>query len=88
MMEHIHKALGFRVSLDSLAENTLGTRKSADGIQSVQWYKTGQIDRVIEYCKKDVDVTKKLYEYGMQNNCVYFRDRRGKRKRVLVNWGI
>jgi DEAD/DEAH box helicase domain-containing protein len=64
MMEHIHRALGFRVSLDSLAGATLGEKKSADGLQSVEWFKAGEIDRVVEYCKKDVEVTRKLYDYG------------------------
>ena len=62
MMEHIHRALGFRASLDSLASATLGETKSADGLQSVKWFREGKIDQVIEYCKKDVDVTKRLYE--------------------------
>ena len=88
MMEHIYKALGFRVSLDSLAQATLGERKSADGIQSVQWFKSGQIDQVIDYCKKDVEVTKKLYEYGAENGLVYFKDRYGRRKNVRVNWKV
>lgn len=88
MMEHIHRALGFRVALDSLAEITLGERKSADGLQSVRWFKAGQMDQVIDYCKKDVEVTKRLYEYGAQNGCVYFKDRRGRRRIARVNWKV
>ena len=88
MMEHIYRALGFRVSLNSLAEATLGERKIADGVQSVHWFKTGEIDRVIEYCKKDVEVTKRLYEYGLKNRLVSFKDRRGKIVRIPVNWKI
>jgi len=88
MMEHIYRALGFRVSLDSLAEATLGEKKSADGIQSVQWFKAGQIDRVIEYCKKDVEVTRRLYKHGAENGFVYFKDRYGRRKNIRVNWKI
>ena len=88
MMEHILEALGFRVSLNSLAEATLGETKSADGLQSVRWYREGKIDKVIEYCKKDVEVTKKLYEYGAEHNFVSFKDRYGKRKTVSVKWKI
>ena len=87
-MEHIYEALGFRVSLDSLAEASLGETKSADGVQSVQWFKEGKIDKVIEYCKRDVEVTKRLYEYGVQNGFVRFKDRRGGKKKVQVNWTI
>lgn len=88
MMEHIYNALGFRVSLDSLASATLKETKSADGLQSVKWFREGKIDQVIDYCKKDVDVTKRLYEYGAQNDCVYFNDRRRGRRRVQVNWKV
>jgi len=88
MLEHIHKALGFRVSLDALATTTLGETKSADGIKSVQWFREGKIDQVIDYCKKDVEVTKKLYEYGVQHNFVSFKDRYGRRKTVRVRWGV
>ena len=88
MMEHIYRALGFRVSLDALAEATLGESKSADGIQSVQWFREGRIDQVIDYCKKDVEVTKKLYEHGAENGFVCFKDRYGRRKNVRVNWKI
>ena len=88
MMDHIYTALGFRVSLDSLAGATLGEGKSADGLKSVEWFKAGQIDKVIDYCKKDVDVTKRLYEFGAQNGSVYFTDRRGERKRIRVDWRV
>ena len=88
MMEHILEALGFRVSLNSLAAATLGETKSADGLQSVRWYREGKIDKVIEYCKKDVEVTKKLYEYGAEHSFVSFNDRSGKRKTVPVKWKI
>ena len=88
MMEHILEALGFRVSLNSLAAATLGETKSADGLQSVRWYREGKIDKVIEYCKKDVEVTKKLYEYGAEHSFVSFNDRSGKRKTVRVKWKV
>ena len=89
MMEHVLEALGFRISLDSLASATLGETKSADGLQSVRWYREGKIEKVIEYCKKDVEVTKRLYEYGAEHGFVSFTDRRsGKRKTVRVNWKV
>jgi len=88
MMEHILKALGFRVSLDSLAGATLGEKKTADGLQSVQWFREGNMDKIIEYCKKDVEVTKKLYEYGAEHKFVSFTDRQGKRKTARVDWKV
>ena len=86
MLDHIHKRLGFRVSLDNLASTTLGTSKSADGLQAVRWYKQGRMQEILEYCQQDVEVTRKLYEYGKQYKHLKFRDRSYREKTVAVSW--
>ena len=87
MLLLIKDRLGFRVSLDSLAQATLGTGKSADGLQAIRWYREEKIEELIAYCKDDVEITYRLYEYGKQNGYVYFQDRySGKKKKILVNW--
>lgn len=86
MLQDIHHELGFRLSLDSVAQATLGTGKSADGLQAVRWFRTGQLDRVIEYCRTDVKVTKRLYEYGCERGYVLYWDRRGQLQKIFVNW--
>jgi len=86
MLDHIHKRLGFRVSLDNLASTTLGASKSADGLQAVRWYKQGRIQEILEYCQQDVEVTRKLYEYGRQYKHLRFRDRSYRVTTVPVSW--
>ena len=86
MLDHIYKRLGFRVSLDSLAASTLGTAKSADGLQAVRWYKQGRMQEILDYCQQDVEVTRKLYEYGKQYKHVKFRDRNYREQMVPVSW--
>ncbi|NIV33570.1 MAG: hypothetical protein GWN58_30225 [Anaerolineae bacterium] len=86
MLAHIHKRLGFRVSLDNLASTTLKTSKSADGLQAVRWYKQGRIQEILDYCQQDVEVTRKLYEYGKQYKHLKFRDRSYREKTVPVSW--
>jgi DEAD/DEAH box helicase domain-containing protein len=86
MLDHIHKRLGFRVSLDNLAGSTLGLAKSADGLQAVRWYKQGRIQEILDYCQQDVEVTRELYEYGKQHKHVKFRDRSYRVKMVAANW--
>jgi DEAD/DEAH box helicase domain-containing protein len=61
ILTEVYKKLGYRVSLQNFAEATLGSSKSGDGVQSVQWFRAGEIDKVKEYCQKDVEVTKNLY---------------------------
>jgi len=86
MLDHIHKRLGFRISLDNLAGATLGAGKSADGLQAVRWYKEGRIQEILNYCQQDVEVTRQLYEYGQQFKHVKYRDRNWRMQRVQVNW--
>jgi DEAD/DEAH box helicase domain-containing protein len=88
MLEDIYQTLGFRVSLDKLASATLGEKKLADGVQAVQWYKEGKIDKIIEYCKKDVEITKRLHEYGCKQGFVCFTGRGGVKQPIPVNWKL
>ncbi len=87
MLADIERELGHRVGLDSLAEATLGERKSATGVLAVQWWRDGLRDRVRDYCRKDVEVTKGLYDYGCRNEAVYFM-RNGERMTVRAGWGL
>jgi DEAD/DEAH box helicase domain-containing protein len=86
MLADIHRALGFRLSLDSLASATLGLSKSADGLQAIRWWGQGRIKELMEYCTNDVDVTRQLYEFGREHKYVQYRDRRWRIKKVPVNW--
>ena len=78
--------LGWRPSLDAIASATLGETKSADGLQAVRWYRQGQLDKIAEYCKRDVEVTWRVYDFGRMNGFVQYRDRRYRIQKVPVNW--
>ena len=86
MLIDINKKLGHRLSLNHLAENTLNAKKSADGLVSLQWYKEGKIDKIIEYCKQDVEITRDLFLYGVSHGYVKYSTRSGVAK-LPVNWG-
>lgn len=86
MLQDIYRALNFRLSLDSIAKATLGTTKTADGLQSVQWFRAGELDRVAEYCKADVDITRRVYGFGCENGYVNYYSRLGSKLKVAVNW--
>lgn len=86
MLQDLYRRLGFRLSLDAVAAATLGSTKSADGIQAVEWYRRGEIDKVIAYCERDVEVTRDVYEFGRRNGYVRYRDRRYRTKNVPVHW--
>ena len=86
MLEVIHRKLGFRLKLQGLAEATLGEGKSADGLQSLEWFKLGRMDLIEEYCRQDVDVTRRLFHYGREHGYLLYPDRSGRAVRVPVEW--
>lgn len=86
MLQDVYRALNFRLSLDSIARATLGTAKTADGLMSVQWFRNGELDKVAEYCKADVDITRRIYEFGRDHGFVHYYSRLGSKLKVPVNW--
>lgn len=86
MLQDIFRTLNFRLSLDSIAKATLGAKKTADGVQSVEWFKKGELEKVSEYCKADVDITRRVYEFGRDNGFVYYYSKLGSKLKVAVNW--
>ena len=86
MLQDIFRTLNFRISLDSIAKATLGATKTADGLKSVEWFKNGELDKVAEYCKADVDITRRVYEFGHDNGFVHYYSKLGSKLKVAVNW--
>jgi len=86
LLLEIYKILGFRLSLDTIASASLGQGKTADGIQSVEWFRNGELDKVAEYCKTDVDVTRRIYEFGRDNGYIFYKSKLGSKLKVAVNW--
>lgn len=86
MLQDIFRTLGFRISLDSIAKATLDATKTADGIKSVEWFRAGELDKVAEYCKADVDITRRVHEFGRDNGYVHYYSKLGSKLKLSVNW--
>jgi len=86
LLEAVHSHLGYRLSLDHLATVTLGVGKSANGLQALQWWKQGRMDKIVAYCRDDVAITRDLFLFGRSNGYVLFEDRTGQRLRIPVAW--
>ncbi|MCF7815653.1 MAG: ribonuclease H-like domain-containing protein [Candidatus Pacebacteria bacterium] len=80
LLEDIRISLGRRVRLDSVAQATIGSKKSANGLQAIKWWREGDIESIKKYCKQDVKVTKEIFEYALLNNKVLFKDGHKKRE--------
>ena len=86
MLQDIFRTLNFRLRLDSIAKATLGATKTADGVKSVEWFKNGELEKVAEYCKSDVDITRRVHEFGRENGFVHYYSKLGSKLKVAVNW--
>ena len=89
ILEDIHKRLGFRMGLDHLAAETLARGKMADGLQAVEWFRNGEIEKLTEYCRQDVEATRDLFQFGLSNGYLVYREKRSDRRlRLLVDWDL
>ena len=85
LLQCLQERLHYRVSLDNVAQATLDEGKSADGLQALRWWKEGRVEEIAAYCRKDVDVTRRVYLFGWKNGYVLFRNKAGQRVRVPLD---
>ncbi|MBI3330740.1 MAG: WYL domain-containing protein [Candidatus Omnitrophica bacterium] len=87
IMEEVVKNLGHRLSLEALAQATLGRGKSGSGLEALRWFKEGRFDLITTYCLDDVKLTKELYDYGRQHGRLFATSRfGGKTLQIAVFW--
>jgi DEAD/DEAH box helicase domain-containing protein len=86
ILEELHSFLGFRLSLDHLAEATLGRKKTGNGLLALEFYKNGRWEELESYCRQDVLITKSLFEFGAHQGYLLYQHRRGDLVRVPVTW--
>ncbi len=72
LLAEIKNALGRRLKLDSVAEATLGKKKSGSGLDAVRWWEQGEYEKVKAYCIDDVRITKEIYEFALKNGFVKY----------------
>lgn len=87
IMEEITRVTGHRVSLDSVAQATLGAKKSGSGLEAVRLFREGRIEALKRYCLDDVRITKELYEYGQRHGELHFVSKHGwNQYSIPVSW--
>ena len=74
------------LKLEAVARGTLGTGKSADGLLAVEWWKKGEVQKIIDYCMQDVKVTRDVFQFGRQNGFVKIQRSDDKVVEVPVQW--
>lgn len=74
LLQEIYVAGGRRLRLDAVAEGTLGVKKIGHGGQSLQWWRAGEVEKVKNYCMKDVEITRGIFDYALEHGSVKYRE--------------
>jgi DEAD/DEAH box helicase domain-containing protein len=86
ILEEVHLTLGHRLSLGHLAERTLGEAKTGDGLLALELFAAGKWEELASYCRQDVKLTHRLFEFGVLNGYLLYQHRQGALVRLPVDW--
>jgi hypothetical protein len=82
LMLEAQKSIGQRMSLDSIAKATLGSSKLGSGLDALEYYRSGNWEKLERYCLEDVKLTKDIYEYAKEHGHVLYQ--RGYQKGIIA----
>ena len=74
----VKETFGKRISLDSIAKETLDKEKSDIGVNAVLYWQEGgdkNLEKLRKYCEMDVEITKEIYDFVLKNGYIHFKDR-------------
>ena len=86
LLTDIKRRLGHRISLNAIAKATLNIGKTADGLQSLQWWKEGRVDLIAAYCEQDVKVLVDIVQFARTHGHVKYYDKIGTPLTLYVQW--
>jgi len=78
IMDLVRQQVGRRLSLNALAQDTLGDTKIDHGTNAVLYWAKGDKESLLKlkkYCEADVALTRNLYDFGKINGFLKYRDK-------------
>jgi DEAD/DEAH box helicase domain-containing protein len=89
LMNHVKEAFGRRVSLNSIARDTLGNLKNDSAANAIiYWAKhdKASLAKLKKYCEMDVILTRDIYDYGLKNKSLKFTDHWNTPRQIPVDF--
>jgi DEAD/DEAH box helicase domain-containing protein len=86
MLVQVRQVVNHRLSLDAIANTTLGVEKTSEGMQAIHWFRQGKLMEIAEYCCYDVKITKLVHEYGLQHKTLFYKNKFGATMTATVSW--
>jgi DEAD/DEAH box helicase domain-containing protein len=89
IMQKVKEVLGRRISLDAIAKETLNIGKTESGLEAIKYWRKGDkesLKKLQKYCEDDVLITRDVYDYGLANGHVLFKDKWNTQKSVEIDF--
>lgn len=89
IMGKVKESFGRRISLNAIAIDTLGTKKSDHGSNAIKYYNAGDnesLAKLKRYCEDDVLITRDVYDYGLKHGHVKFKDKWNTLREVEIDF--
>ena len=61
--------------------------KTGDGLEALRWFRQGEMSKLAEYCRADVEITRDLFLFGLRQRHLLFRNKAGQEVRLPVDFG-
>lgn len=88
LLQRVCEKTRVRISLDNLARTTLGAPKSANGLLALRWWQEGKLKEITDYCKKDVELTRDLYLFGLKEKHLLYTNKAGAVVKTEVDFSL
>jgi len=86
LMVAMKKTVGFRPKLDDLAKANFNTGKIGKGVDAIEYWQNGELEKLEKYCLEDVRLTYEVWKVGAKTGKVKYYDRSGFIKETLIDW--
>jgi len=75
ILEELEKKIGRRIGLGVLAEANLNIRKTGDGLEAIELWRSGEIEKLKNYCLQDVKITKEIFDLIRKQGFIWVPER-------------
>jgi DEAD/DEAH box helicase domain-containing protein len=86
ILDEVQHALGYRVSFSHLIHETLGSDRPDESLQTLEWFRQGNRDRIVQYCRRDIAYLRALVHHGAHAGHLWYRDGTNARQALAVHW--
>lgn len=86
LMVAMKNTVGFRPKLDDLARANLNTGKIGKGVDAIEYWQNGELEKLEKYCLEDVRLTYEVWKVGQETGRLKYFDKTGFLKETSINW--